>query len=90
MSSGMWPSIDPHREPKFHSFGDDLRLVLSMAARTVGWVLKIAGWIAMAVLFLWAALYLYAAAQTAPTWVWLIVAPLLGIWWQLARRPKEP
>jgi hypothetical protein len=91
MSSGMWAPVDPNHTPKYHSFGDDVRDLLVLALRVLVWGLKIAGWVATGALLIWAAVYLYAAAQVAPPWVWLIVAPLLGIWWQLARqRNSEP
>jgi hypothetical protein len=87
---GMWAPVDPEHKPSYHTFGEDIRDLFLMALRALGCGLKIAGGIAVVVMLLWAAIYLYAAAQVAPPWVWLIVAPLLGIWWQLARRPKEP
>jgi hypothetical protein len=86
---GMWPEPDPNHKPTYHTFGEDVRDLLGLALRVLGWGFKIAGWLAAGALLVWAAVYLYAAAQTAPPWVWLIVAPLLGIWWQLSRRRER-
>jgi hypothetical protein len=82
---GMWAPVDPTHKPKYHSFGEDVRDLLLLAMRVLGWGLKIAWWFAAGALLLWTAVYLYGAAQTAPPWVWLIVAPLIGIWWQIAK-----
>ena len=85
---GMWAPAD-HKTPKYHTVGKDIRDLLKLARRGLGWGLAIAGRFAVGALLFWAVVYLYQAAQTAPSWVWLIVAPLLGIWWQIARLPRK-
>jgi hypothetical protein len=85
----MWAPADPNHKPKYHTFGEDIRDLLALAGRVLWWGLKIAGWFAAAALLLWAVVYLYAAARTAPPWVWLIVVPLLGIWWQVAKLTRK-
>jgi hypothetical protein len=87
--SGMWAPPDPDAKPRFHTIREDVRDVLTPALRALGWGVKISERLAAGALLLWAALYLYGAAHLAPSWVWLIVVPLLGIWWQMARRSRK-
>jgi hypothetical protein len=35
-------------------------------------------------------LWIAQLLRPVPIWAWLMIVPLFGIWWQLARRRKEP
>jgi hypothetical protein len=93
LGGGMWAPPDPNHKPEFHTARQDIQDLGRFVGKCVAWGLGTL--VALAALLLALALVFWAIVAAAnlpvPTWAWLVIIPLFGIWWQLscARRDGD-
>jgi hypothetical protein len=86
----MWAEPDPNHTPEFHTLGQDIRdlsgLVVKCSAWALGAVLALVLLLIVLALGAWISVQIVDLLRPVPVWAWLMIIPLFGIWWQIARR----